>query len=107
MLINEQSLEKVMVFIHYSLAPTAVNLLLVNVLIQGVKIKSRSFCLCHNTSVHHHCTDTEMKNNKTLYYRGIVQLNYVFCASDRKLWENAKSRRVLPHSLALLSQKRQ
>lgn len=52
MLINEQSLEKVMVFIHYSLAPTAVNLLLVNVLIQGVKIKSRSFCLCQNTSVH-------------------------------------------------------
>ena len=51
MLINEQSLEKVMVFIHYSLAPTAVNLLLVNVLIQGVKIKSRSFCLCHNTQV--------------------------------------------------------
>ena len=51
MLINEQSLEKVMVFIHYSLAPTAVNLLLVNVLIQGVKIKSRSFCLSHNTQV--------------------------------------------------------
>ena len=33
----------------------------------------------------------EMKNNKTLHYRSIVQLNYVFCGSDRKLWENAKS----------------
>ena len=32
-----------------------------------------------------------MKNNKTLHYRSIVQLNYVFCGSDRKLWENAKS----------------
>ena len=66
MLINEQSLEKVMVFIHYSLAPN-VNLEVGDsVLIHEVKIRSRSFCLCQSTSVHHHLSglcDTE-RNEK-------------------------------------------
>lgn len=102
MLINEQSLEKVMVFIHYSLAPN-VNLL-VNVLIKAKSENNNQIflSLSQHKCLHHHLSglcDTEMKNNKTLYYRGIVQLNYVFCASDRKLWENAKSRRE-PRSLA-------
>ena len=112
MFINEASLEKVIVFIHYSLAPN-VNLC-DNVLIQGMSQSENQkqifLSLWQHKCPPHQCPglcDTEMKNNKTLYYRGIVQLNYVFCASDRKLWENAKSRRVLPHSLALLSQKRQ